>query len=313
MGFPKIKITGTGSYCPPNILSNYDLEITTSTSAQWVYENLGIKERRVVDLEMTSDLAVKAAENSINTADIDPENIDCIIVATSTPDRLAPSTACIVKNKLKIKNHCPAFDISAVCSGFIYSLNIAASQIATNNYKKILVIGADTFSKITDWTRRDCVFFGDGAGAVIIEPSKEDTFFHNRLYTETENIDNFTVFPGEDHFTMNAKAVYETGSKVLPFAINQVLSEVNLTIGDVKCIIPHQPSKKLLQNAAIGLGVDFSLFKTNMEKYANTSGATIPIILDETYRAGEININDIIMFAAVGSGWTWGAGVLKWS
>jgi 3-oxoacyl-[acyl-carrier-protein] synthase III len=311
--FSKVKITGTGSYTPVNILSNHDLEKTAPTSAEWIYENLGIRERRVVDWELTSDLAVEAAKNAIALAGINPEDIDCIIVATTTPDRVAPSTACIVKSKLNIKNHCPAFDVAAVCSGFIYSLNLASAQIAANNYKKVIVIGADTFSKITDWTRRDCAFFGDGAGAAIMEPSEGSTFFHSRIYTETENVDNFTVFSGDDHFTMNAKAVYETGSKVLPAAITQVLSEVNMTINDVKCIIPHQPSKRLLQQAAIGLGVDFSLFKTNMEKYANTSGATLPIILDETYRAGEIKVNDIIVFAAVGSGWTWGAGVLKWS
>jgi 3-oxoacyl-[acyl-carrier-protein] synthase III len=313
MLFPKIKITGTGSYVPERIISNYDLELIAPTSAEWILENLGIKERHVVTSQATSDISVLAAKNAINAAGIDPEEIDCIILATSTPDRIAPSTACIIKNKLKIKNHCPAFDISAVCTGFVYSLSVAATQIAIQDYKKILVIGADCFSKITDWSRRDCVFFGDGAGAAIVEPAEGNALFHSRIFTETENVDHFTVFPNDKYFTMNSRAVYETGSKVLPKAINQVLKEANINISEVKCVIPHQPSKKLLQQAAKKLNVNFSLFKTNMDKYANTSGGTVPIILDETVRAGEIKPNDTIIFAAVGSGWTWGAGVLQWT
>lgn len=312
MEFSKIKVSGTGSYAPPKVVTNEDLAARVDTTPEWVFNNLGIKERHVSDGELTSDLASKAAAKAIAAAGIDKEDIGLIIVATSTPDRKAPSTACIVKNKLGIKNHSPAFDLAAVCSGFVYALNLAATQIQVGSCKKALVIGADCFSSITDWDRRDCVFFGDGAGAVIVEAAEGDTFYHGRSFSETECVDNFTVYPEDKTFTMNAKAVYETGSKVVPAAVKQVIEECNLEISDISCIIPHQPSKKLLTSAADNLGIDFSLIKTNMERYANTSGGTVPILLDETVRAGEIKSGDIVVFAAVGSGWTWAASVMKW-
>lgn len=310
--FKGIKIRGTGSYAPENIVTNEELAGKFGTDPEWIFNNLGIRSRHIGN-EPTSDLAAKAAKNAIDAADCDKESIDLIIVATGTPDRKSPSTACIVKNKLGIKNHCPAFDLAAVCSGFVYSLNLAASQVRLGLTKRALVIGADCFSTITDWDRRDCIFFGDGAGAVIVEAASSDCFYHGLAFSETENVDNFTVFPEDSTFTMNAKAVYETGSKVLPVAIRQVLSDVGLGVGDVDIIIPHQPSKRLLMSAANELGVDFSLFKTNMERYANTSGGTVPIILDETVRAGGIKAGDHVVFAAVGSGWTWAASIMEWS
>ncbi len=308
-----IKISGTGSYAPSNIVTNDELAKSVNTSAEWIYENLGIRQRHIVEDELTSDLAYKAAERAIQAAGINKDEIDLIIVATSTPDRKAPSTACIVKNKLGIKNHCPAFDLAAVCSGFVYSLNLAATQIQMKICKKILVIGADTFSTITDWERRDCVFFGDGAGAVILEPAVDESFYYGSSFSETTSVDNFTVFPSDTTFTMNANAVFETGSKVLPEAINKVVTDAGLGVNDIDCIIPHQPSKRLLIKTAENLGLDFSLIKTNMEFYANTSGGTVPILLDETVRAGLVKAGDIVVFAAVGSGWTWSASVMKWS
>ena len=310
--FMGIKIVGTGSYAPDHIVTNEELAAKFGTDPEWIVNNLGIRSRHIGN-EPTSDLAAKAARNAIEAAGCDKESIDLIIVATATPDRKCPSTACIVKNKLGIKNHCPAFDLSAVCSGFVYSLNLAAAQISLGLNKRVLVIGADCFSTITDWDQRDCIFFGDGAGAVIVEPATNDSFYHGLAFTETENVDNFTVFPEDNTFTMNAKAVYETGSKVLPVAIRQVLSDVGLGVDDIDVVIPHQPSKRLLISAAYELGVDFSLFKTNMEQYANTSGGTVPIILDETVRAGGIKAGEHVVFAAVGSGWTWAASIMKWS
>lgn len=310
--FMGIKIVGTGSYAPDNIVTNEELTVKFGTDPEWIVNNLGIRSRHIGN-ELTSELAAKAARNAIEAAGCDKESIDLIIVATGTPDRKCPSTACIVKNKLGIKNHCPAFDLAAVCSGFVYSLNLAAAQIRLGLNKRALVIGADCFSTITDWDQRDCIFFGDGAGAVIVESASNDCFYHGLAFTETENVDNFTVFPEDNTFTMNAKAVYETGSKVLPLAIRQVLSDVGLGVDAIDVVIPHQPSKRLLMSAANELGIDFSLFKTNMERYANTSGGTVPIILDETVRAGGVKAGDHVVFAAVGSGWTWAASVMKWS
>jgi 3-oxoacyl-[acyl-carrier-protein] synthase-3 len=286
-------------------VTNLDLLKQVNTNDEWIFKNLGIRSRRISSSECTtSDLATKAAENAFSSSGIEREEIDLIIVATATPDRKAPSTACIVKKNLKIKNNCPAFDIAAVCSGFMYAMSVASNMISGGAYKKALIIGADTFSKITDWTQRDCVFFGDGAGAIILEATNEENaFFSSLIHSECSNTDHFTVYPKDSFFTMNGKAVYDTATKVLP--------EVIKTILDIN-VIPHQPSIKILERTSELTKIPFEKWNTNMHAYANTSGATIPILLDEVIRSGKLVKNDIILFAGVGSGWTWGAGILRW-
>ena len=309
-----VRIAGTGSYAPERIVTNEELAATGVTSTAWIEENLGIKHRHVAaPEEYTSDLAQKAALAALQDAGMEPDAVDLIVVATATPDRKAPSTACLVKNKLSISTLCPALDLAAVCSGFLYGLTVAASLIEAGTYRRILVIGADTFSKITDWTRRDCVFFGDGAGAVMLERANSPhAFFASELYAECSNPDNFTVFPKDQYFTMNGKAVYETGTRVLPEAMAKLLKDNALKIDDVSCIIPHQPSIRLLRRTAELLDVPFPVIKTNMERYANTASATVPILLDEVNKRGEIKNNDLVLFAAVGAGWTWGAALYRW-
>jgi len=323
----KAKIIGTGSYVPEKIYTNEYLESIIDTNSEWIKNTLGIDERRIArDDEATSDLAYKAGFNAIKDAGLTKEDIDLIIVATSTPDRPAPSTAAIVQDKLEAYN-AVAFDLAAVCSGFLYSMSVAAQFIASGIYDNVLVIGADTFSKITDWKRRDCVFFGDGAGAAIISSANvNEGFLAYRLYTDGRGKFNFTVPAGGSeipaseksvkdrlhYFQMNGKAVYETGVNVLPKAINQVLEDTGLTIDDVDLLIPHQPSIGILKETAKRIGLPFEKVMTNMNKYANTSGATIPLMLDEARKAGKINHGDIILFAAVGSGWTYGASIIKW-
>ncbi|HPS39692.1 MAG TPA: beta-ketoacyl-ACP synthase III [Candidatus Cloacimonadota bacterium] len=322
-----VKIIGTGSYVPEKIYTNEFLETISPTSAPWVVENLGILERHIAeDDQFTSDLAAEAANRAIENAGLTPDDIDLIIVATATPDRLAPSTACIVQDKIKAYNSV-AFDLAAVCSGFLFSLSTAVQYIATGVYNNALVIGADTFSKIIDWDRRDCVFFGDGAGAAVITHTDLDSgFLAFRLYSDGRGKWNFTIpgggseFPmthenvdnGVRYFQMVGKAVYETGVQVLPKAINQVLADVGLTIDDVDYLIPHQPSIKILRDTAKILGLPFEKVMTNMDKYANTSGGTIPILLDEVNRSGKLTPGKNILFAAVGSGWTYGASLIKW-
>ena len=250
-----------------------------------------------------------------------------VIVAPSTPDRLAPSTAAIVQDKIQAYQ-AVAFDISAVCSGFLYGMSVASQFVATRVYDNVLVIGADTFSRITDWTRRDAVFFGDGAGAAVISHGNEDEgFLAFRLYTDGRGKYNFTVPAGGSeipasketienrlhYFQMNGKAVYDTAIQVLPKAIQQVLCDTGLTIEDIDYMIPHQPSIRILQKTAEIIGLSWEKVMTNMDKYANTSGGTIPILLDETNRAGKLKKGNTILFAAVGSGWTYGASILKWS
>lgn len=323
-----VKIIGTGSYVPDSVYTNEYLETILPTKSEWVFENLGIKERRIAgDNEATSDLAWKAGERAIENAGLSKDDIDLIIVATATPDRLAPSTACIVQDKLKAYN-AVAFDVSAVCSGFLFGMSVASQYISSGVYDNVLVIGADTFSKITDWTRRDAVFFGDGAGAAVISHSNVNGgFLAYRLYSDGRGRDNFTipgggsespaslqtVNEGKHFFQMNGRAVYETAINVLPKAINQVLSDTGLTIDDIDLMIPHQPSIKILQKTAELIGLPFEKVMTNMDKYANTSGGTLPILLDEVHRAGKIKQGDIILFAAVGSGWTYGASIIKWA
>jgi 3-oxoacyl-[acyl-carrier-protein] synthase III len=322
-----VKIIGTGSYLPSTIYTNEYLETILPTSAEWIYKNLGINERRIAsDSEATSDLAWKAGRMAVENSGLRNDDIDLIIVATSTPDRLAPSTACIVQDKLQAYK-AAAFDIAAVCSGFLYGMSVASQYVASGVYDNVLVIGADTFSKITDWTRRDAVFFGDGAGAAVVSHSNVDGgFLAYRLYSDGSGKNNFTIpgggseFPTtqrtieekKHYFEMNGKAVFSTATKVLPEAINQVLKDTGLTIDDIDLMIPHQPSIKILLKTAELIGLPFEKVMTNMDKYANTSGGTIPILLDELNRAGKIKKGDIILFAAVGSGWTYGASIIKW-
>lgn len=322
-----VKISGTGSYTPEKIVTNKDIEKLVLTSDKWIYENLGIKERRIAGKgQYTSDLAAEAAIRAIDDAKITVEDIDLIIVATTTPDRQAPSTACIVQEKIGAFN-AAAFDVSAVCAGFIYGFSIGAQFIASGAYKNVLVIGADTFSSIIDWTRRDCVFFGDGAGAAILSSSKDNEgliSFH--LAADGRGKDNFTVVAGGSelpasyetidkglhYFKMNGSEVFNAATEVIPRSIEIVLKDAGLNVDDVDWLIPHQPSINILKISAKKLGLPFEKVMTNMDKYANTSGGTVPIILDETLKSGKIKKGDIVVLAAVGSGWAYGAAVIKW-
>lgn len=321
-----VKIIGTGSYTPETVYTNEYLETIVPTNSQWIYENLGIKERHIAaPNEATSDLASKAGQRAIENAGLKSEDIDLIIVATSTPDRKAPSTAAFVQHKLNAFN-AAAFDLTAVCSGFLFGMSVASQYIASGVYNHVLVIGADTFSKITDWTRRDCIFFGDGAGAAVVTSANiTEGFLAYRLYTDTSHdMLGFTIPGGgaeiplnaenlnQQYFQMDGKAVFASATYALPKAINQVLEDTGLTIKDIDLMIPHQPSIKILQKTAEIIGLPFEKVMTNMDKYANTSGGTIPILLDEVNKSDKLQKGNIILFAAVGSGWTYGASIIKW-
>lgn len=319
-----MKIISTGSYLPPKILTNFDIEKKVNTNHDWIYSKLGINERRIAIDETTSDMGAKAAMKALKFANLMPSDIDLIIVATSTPDRLSPSTACIIQDKIKAFNSV-AFDINAVCTGFIYALKIANSMLNSNSYKNILIIASEKYSSITDWDDRNCVFFGDGAGAVIVKKSK-DSFFKCDLYADGRGKENFTV-PGIGteyelktdlldnklhKFVMNGKAVYETGTKVLPNSINKILQNNDIDIKDISWLIPHQPSINILKETSKKIGLNFDKVVTVMDKYANIAGASIPIALDDLNSKNLIFNGQLILFAAVGSGWTWGSAILKW-
>jgi len=309
-----VKIIGTGSFAPERVVTSTELAKNLGTEASWIHDNLGIFERRIAGPhEFSSDLGTEAAARAIARAGIAKEAIELIVVATATPDRAAPSTACLIQDRLGIRNRCAAFDMNAVCSGFLYAMTVGFQLIQSGGYRTALIIGVDTFSKITDWTRRDCVFFGDGAGAVVLQATQDEkSLFSSVLQADGSGHDCFTVFPDDTFFTMDGKAVYETGTVVLPEAIRQVLSNNNFGIEHVSAVIPHQPSIRVLKKTAEVLGLPFSKMKYNMDRHANTASATVPLLLDQVVRAGEIKADDLIVFAAVGSGWTWGAAVYRW-
>ena len=318
-------IKGTGSYAPKNVVKN-DFFESVGSSDKWIYENLGIKERRISTGETTSDLAYQAGLIAIQDAGLQVEDIDLIIIATATPDRLAPSCACFVQEKLKASN-AVAFDISAVCSGALFATATAVQYIKSGMYKNALVIGADTFSTITDWNRRDAVFFGDGAGALVLSHTTQDKGFQDFiLKTDGTGKEHFTIpaggsekpasidtlSSGEHYFKMNGSQVYKTAIDVVPKCIDEILSKNNCSIDQIKYLLPHQPSIRILQEVARRVGLPFEKVKTNMDRYANTSGGTIPIILDETLKENTFETGDLLLFAAVGAGWTWGTALYKW-
>ena len=320
-----VYISGTGSYAPPKVIKN-DFFEKVGSNDEWIYKNLGIKERRVVEDETTSDLAAKAGLDAIKNAGLKIEDIDMIVVATTTPDRQAPSCACFVQDKIKAYQ-AVAFDVAAVCSGALFTIATAHHFIKTGMYKNVLVIGADTFSTITDWDRRDSVFFGDGAGAMVLSQTEEDKgFIDFDLHSDGRGKEHFTIPGGgaeqpasndslknkQHYFQMNGKEVFDTATKVVPKSIDTILTRNDMQIEQIKFMVPHQPSIGILKSIAKSVGLPFERVTINMDRYANTSGATIPLVLDETHKAGKIKDGDYLLFAAVGAGWTWGTALYKW-
>ncbi len=323
----RVRIIGTGSCTPDRRVTNAELAERVPTSDAWIREKLGIGERRIAGpSECTSSLAICAAERAIECAGLAPTELDMIILATATPDRIAPATAPRIQAALGATN-AAAFDVNAVCAGFIYGLTVGAQFVGTGMSGKVLVIGADTFSRITDWTRRESVFFGDGAGAVVLSDTKDDIgFLSSCLYADGNGYEAFTVPAGGSEtpatretleaglhcYRMNGHLVFDTAVQVIPDALRRVLANSGLTPDDVQHVIPHQPSIRILEESARRIGIPFSRFHTNMDRYANTSSATIPLLLDEVSRSGLLHPGEIVALVAVGAGWAWGASLLRW-
>ncbi len=301
------KIIGTGMFVPNNIITNFEIEKQVSTTTNdWIVKNTGINERRICsENENSSFLGSNAGKEAIINSKLNLDDIDMLIVATTSPDKTSPSTACIIKNILHL-DKAIAFDVSAVCSGFLFAMSIAEQYISSGSYQNILVIGVDTFSKITDWGKRDCVFFGDGAGAVVISKSDEVGFMDFNLYSDNFEMDGFICEKGEN-FKMDTKKVYNSATKLISFAINEILKKNNMTIDDIDYLIPHQPSIRILNEVSKLIGLPKEKLMTNMGKYANTVSATIPILLHETWN--KFKNGDKILFAAIGSGWTYGSSI----
>ena len=323
------KILGTGSYLPAEKIDNETLAQRLAkdgleTSDEWIFSRSGIKARHfAAPNELTSDLAVNAATKALEAAGKKPEDVDLIILATSTPDNLGgfPSTACVVQDKLGIHNGAPAFDIQAVCSGFAYALSLADSLIKTGAHRNVLVIGAETFSRILDFKdRTTCVLFGDGAGAVLLGASEEPGILATALHADGAHRDILCI-PGRAHqgaidgsafLIMDGQAVFKLAVKVLDQVANEVLTKAGLTSKDVDWLIPHQANIRIMEGTAKKLGIPLDKVVVTVTEQGNTSAASIPLALDEGIRSGKVQRGQTLLLEGVGGGFTWGAALIRY-
>ena len=318
------RITGTGSFLPPKRLTNEALAAQLAidgieTSDQWIVERTGILARHFAEPDVgSSDLAVAAAWRALEAADVGAASIDLIIVATSTPDMVFPSTACLVQQKLGVAG-CAAFDVQAVCSGFVYALTIADSMIRTGAASKALVIGAEVFSRILDFKDRGtCVLFGDGAGAVVLEASETPGILASELHADGRHVDILCVpghvsgghILGDPLLKMDGPAVFKLAVGVLYDVAKSVLEKAGRSDADVDWLIPHQANIRILQSTAKRLKLPFDKVIVTVDQHGNTSAASIPLALDESVRSGKILPGDTVLLEGVGGGFTWGAVLL---
>lgn len=318
------RITGTGSFLPPRRLTNDDLAARLAadgieTSDQWIVERTGIRARHFAEPDVgSSDLAVEAARRALAAADVSPAQIDLIIVATSTPDMVFPSAACLVQQKLGISG-CPAFDVQAVCSGFVYALTVADSMIRTGTARKALVIGAEVFSRILDFKdRTTCVLFGDGAGAVVLEASEVPGILASDLHADGRHVDILCVpgnvsggqVLGDPLLKMDGQAVFKLAVGVLEEAARTVLAKAGRTEADIDWLIPHQANIRIMQSTTRKLKLPMERLVVTVDEHGNTSAASIPLALDTAVREGKVKPGDTVMLEGVGGGFTWGAVLL---
>ena len=319
------RITGTGSYLPPRRVTNADLvaELAQSgiqTSDEWIVERTGIRARHFAAPDVTSgDLGLEAARKALEAAGCEPQDIDLIIVATSTPDMVFPSVACILQNKLGA-NGCPAFDVQAVCSGFVYALTVADAMIQTGAAKRALVVGAEVFSRILDFKdRTTCVLFGDGAGAVVLEASDTPGILASDLHADGQyvgilcvpgNVSGGEVL-GDPLLKMDGQAVFKLAVGVLEKAARATLAKANLTDADIDWLIPHQANIRIMQSTAKKLKLSMDKVVVTVDQHGNTSAASIPLALDHAVRTGQVKKGETLLLEGVGGGCTWGAVLLK--
>jgi 3-oxoacyl-[acyl-carrier-protein] synthase-3 len=321
-------ITGWGMCVPPQILTNDDLAKMVDTSDEWIQNMTGIRERHIAGLkESTATLALEAAVQALLTAGIPARHIDLIIVATSLPEYYFPSTACLVQDQLGASD-AAAFDLLAACSGFPYALSVASQMIVSGAYNNALVIGSETLSRLIDWSDRStCVLFGDGAGAVVLQASeKPGGMLSFSLHADGSGCDLLMVPAGgsrlpasletiEDNkhtIVMNGRGVYRFATRVIVSSIREVVEKAGLSLDDIRLIIPHQANRRIIESAAKDLGLPMDRFVVNIDRFGNTSTASIPIALCEAVSAGRIHPGDHIVLVAFGAGLTWGSTVIKW-
>lgn len=322
----KVKIVGFGHYCPDNIIKNKDIRELVDTSDEWIIKRTGIKERRISDGEGTVDLAYKAALKVLNNSKCNKDDIDLIVVATTSPDKIMPSTACSIQGLLGCKN-AAAFDVSAACSGFVYALIVASSLIRTTDKKRALVIGSEVLSRFVDWKDRStCILFGDGAGAAIIEGNNEKEGILSTCFLSDGELGAKALVAGElelntpfakesieekKYIKMNGGVVFKFAIDILPKVIKELLDKSNEDISNIKYIVPHQANLRIIEEAAKRLKIDKNKFYINLDKYGNTSAASVPIALSELYEKGLVKKGDKIILAAFGGGLTWAGALIE--
>ncbi|HJT51170.1 MAG TPA: beta-ketoacyl-ACP synthase III [Nitrosospira sp.] len=315
------RIVGTGGYLPEKILTNHDLERMVDTSDEWIRGRTGISQRHIAaDNETTSDMALNASRAAMNSAGVSAGDIDLIILATTTPDMIFPSTACILQEKLGVGD-CAAFDVQAVCSGFIYALATADMFIRAGKCRTALVVGAEVYSRILDWNDRStCVLFGDGAGAVVLARSDEPGIISTHLHADGRHSNILSVpanvcggkVQGKPFVVMEGNTVFKFAVKVLEEVVQEALTENNLHASDVDWLIPHQANIRIIISTAKKLGIPMEKVVATVEKHGNTSAASIPLAMDIAARDGRIQTGHHVLLEGVGGGFTWGAALIRW-
>jgi 3-oxoacyl-[acyl-carrier-protein] synthase-3 len=323
-----VSITGVGSYVPARVLTNAELEKMVDTTDAWITSRTGIKERRIAaPNEATSDMGVEAARRALANAGVTPDQIDLIIVATITPDMLFPSTACLVQQKLGA-TRAAAFDIEAACSGFVYALDIASHFVASHTYNTVLVIGAEKMSSVVDWTDRNtCVLFGDGAGAAVLQNRPNAHGLLTTCLGSDGGKAGLLELPAGGsacpatadsvakklhYLRMDGKETFKNAVNAMVAAATEALGRCGVSIADVKCIIPHQANQRILSAVAERLEAREDQIFINVDRYGNTSAASVAIALDEAVAAGRIKRGDLVLLVVFGAGLTWGAALIEW-
>jgi 3-oxoacyl-[acyl-carrier-protein] synthase-3 len=323
-------IAGVGSYAPERILTNADLTKIVDTSDEWIVSRSGIRERHIAAAdEATSDLSIKAAAAALADAGVQASEVDLLIVATATPDYPLPSTACVVQNKLGVPPHATCFDISAACSGFLYAMEVAYGMLLTNRYKCAVIIGAEKLSSIVDWTdRTTCVLFGDAAGAAVLKKSPQPGIgiIGSDLGADGDMVDALympaggsrcpasakSIAEGGHFLRMKGKEVFKNAVRVMETVAREMVEQHNLTVDQINLVVPHQANIRIIEALSTNLGIPLEKFYVNLDRYGNTSAASIPLALDEARRAGRIKPGDYTLLVAFGAGLTYGSTLIRW-
>ena len=315
------KIAGTGGYLPAKVLANRELERMVDTTDEWIYTRTGIRQRHIAaEGEHTSDLALHASRRALEAAGISPAQIDLIVVATTTPDMVFPSTACLLQSKLGARN-CPAFDVQAVCSGFVYATAVADQFLRSGQVRHALVVGAEVYSRILDWNdRATCVLFGDGAGAVVLRQSDAPGILSSHLHADGSYSGMLSVpgsvsggkVSGRPLLQMDGGGVFKFAVRALDEVVDEALAANRMQKSDIDWLIPHQANIRIIQASAKKLGLSMEKVVVTVDRHANTSAASIPLALDEAVRDGRVRPGQNVLLEAVGGGFTWGAVLIKW-